>query len=114
MYRLLKRKPTSRDFVYIVGERNAGKTKLFYKLTKGKDFETVPSVKNNSTKEMVGNRVKTVVDVTGDNHSKEEFLSGISRAFRIVMVVDGAAPATFAATAELLYRISISKAFQQN
>jgi hypothetical protein len=54
------------------------------------------------------------VDVTGDNHSKEEFLSGISRAFRIVMVVDGAAPATFAATAELLYRISISKAFQQN
>jgi hypothetical protein len=63
---------------------------------------------------MVENRPKTIVDVTGDNHSKEEFLTNIGRAFRIILVVDGAAPKSFAATAELLYRISTLKAFQEN
>lgn len=104
----------SREFVYIVGERNSGKTKLFYKLTKGKEFETIPSYKNNLTRSLINTELKTFVDVTGDNHSKEEFLNNIVRAFRILLVVDGSAPNTFAATAELLYRISVSKAFQQN
>lgn len=114
LLKLLRKKSTSRTFVYLVGERYSGKTRLLYKLTGGKDLETVPSCKNNVSPLEIDGRVRTIVDVTGDMHSKEEFLSNLARALKIVVVVDGANPQSFSGTAELLYRISVSKAFQDN
>lgn len=113
LMKLLRKKNPSRTFVYLVGERGSGKTRLFYKLTGGKDLETVPSCKNNVSPLVIDNQVRTVVDVTGDMHSKEEFLANIGRAIKIILLVDGANPQSFAATAELLYRISTSKVFQE-
>lgn len=114
LLKLFRKKNQSRTFIYLVGERNSGKTRLLYKLTGGKDFDTVPSCKNNVTPLVVDGQVRTVVDVTGDMHSKEEFLSNLIRATKIVLVVDGANTQSFGATAELLYRISTSKVFQDN
>ena len=54
----------------MVGERGSGKTKLLYALNNGKNLETVSSIKNNVTSYKVGNRIKQMIDVTGDNHTK--------------------------------------------
>jgi len=114
LLKLFRKTRQSRRFVYLVGERGSGKTRLLYKLTGGKDLETVPSCKNNVSPLVIEGQVRTIVDVTGDMHSKEDFLSNIDKAIKVILLVDGTNSQSFGGTAELLYRISISKVFQNN
>ena len=67
-----KKKASDRNTIFLVGERNAGKTQLLYSLAKGNKVQTVPSIKNNATTYKLNER-KTVelVDVAGSNHTKE-------------------------------------------
>lgn len=71
LWRLLRKKKPQRNNIFIVGDRNSGKTKLFCRLTNGKEYQTVPSCVNNKTEIEVAGRRKLLIDVTGDNHSKE-------------------------------------------
>lgn len=52
--------------------------------------------------------------MTGANHTKEEFLARLGTALRVILVADGSNTKNIASTAELLYRISVSKAYQLN
>jgi len=47
MWKMAKKKKAAKSNIFLVGERGSGKTKLFYRLTNGKEFETVPSCVNN-------------------------------------------------------------------
>jgi len=58
-----------------VGERGAGKTQLFINLCGGKQFETVPSIVNNSGTFVLGRNKYTLNDFLGDNISKEKIVS---------------------------------------
>lgn len=55
-----------------------------------------------------------MVDVAGSNHTKEEFINNIDRSLAIVQVVDGTNAESLLGTAELLYKILISKSYQKN
>ena len=66
---------SARREIGIVGERNAGKTQLFIALTAGKEFETVPSIVNNTGEVEIGRKTYKLCDFMGDNLSKEEVLS---------------------------------------
>lgn len=68
--KLFRGKKAEKNNIYLVGERGSGKTKLLYALNNGKNLETVSSIKNNVTSYKVGNRIKQMIDVTGDNHTK--------------------------------------------
>ena len=73
LFRLFRKKTSGqRNIIYLVGERNAGKTQLIYLLSKGAKAETVPSIKNNVTEYRLGERRSVeLADIAGSNHTKE-------------------------------------------
>ena len=100
--------------IAIVGERGSGKTQLLMTLTGGPTFQTVPSISNNSAPLEIGNTAYRIIDFIGDNVSREEVVSEMTRFKAIVVVADGADSRKLSDTALFLYRILISKNYQKD
>lgn len=98
----------------MVGERGAGKTQLFIGLCGGKPFETVPSISNNTSTLQLGRRSYLICDYIGDNLSKEEVLSELPRFHTLVLTVDGCDSKKLSDAAIFIYRLLVSKKYQQD
>ncbi|CAD8107652.1 unnamed protein product [Paramecium sonneborni] len=102
--------------IFIVGDKNAGKTSLLYCLSnQNSSIQTTNSIEPNQT-ELVkpNNQGVIVVDVPGNNYQKEQFLNKIQEAKKIILVTDSSETSQIGATAAILYNILISIPFQKS
>ncbi|CAD8188670.1 unnamed protein product [Paramecium octaurelia] len=102
--------------IFIVGDKNAGKTSLLYCLSnQNSSIQTTNSIEPNQTElAKPNNQSVIVVDVPGNNYQKEQFLNKIQEAKKIILVTDSSETSQIGATAAILYNILISIPFQKS
>lgn len=110
--RLAKTKGKPRNEIALVGERYSGKTQLFISLAEGKKFPSVPSIRNNKTEYSLHGKKLVLIDYHGDGISKEEIINRINEMYCIIHIIDGSDDATFSDAAMFIYRVLISKSYQ--
>ncbi|CAK94581.1 unnamed protein product (macronuclear) [Paramecium tetraurelia] len=102
--------------IFIVGDKNAGKTSLLYCLSnQNSSIQTTNSIEPNQT-ELIkqNNQSVIVVDVPGNIYQKEQFLNKIQEANKIILVKDSSETSQIGATGVILYNILISIPFQKS